>query len=64
MSCQISYLTQNGDVKQNLKIECPNIEFFGMKNTRYDYSKENPVEAGQKLSSMDDQKEKMERNII
>uniref|UniRef100_A0A1B0AEZ4 DNA helicase n=1 Tax=Glossina pallidipes TaxID=7398 RepID=A0A1B0AEZ4_GLOPL len=25
--------------------ECINIEFFGMKNTRYDYSKENPVEA-------------------
>lgn len=38
-------------------------EFFGIKNTRYDYSKENPVEAGQKLSGMIEQKEKMERHI-
>ncbi|KAL9913047.1 structural maintenance of chromosomes 2 [Glossina fuscipes fuscipes] len=52
---------------ENLESKYPWInedkEFFGMKNTRYDYSKENPVEAGQKLSSMGEQKEKMERNI-
>uniref|UniRef100_A0A1B0A3N2 MCM C-terminal AAA(+) ATPase domain-containing protein n=1 Tax=Glossina pallidipes TaxID=7398 RepID=A0A1B0A3N2_GLOPL len=28
-----------------------------MRNTRYDYSKENPVQAGQNMSSMDDQKD-------
>lgn len=36
---------------------------FGMKNTRYDYSKEDPVEAGNKLSKMQEKKEKMERNL-
>lgn len=38
-------------------------EFFGTKNTRYDYSKEDPIEAGQKLSVMREQKDKMERHI-
>lgn len=38
-------------------------QFFGIKNTRYDYSKENPVEAGEKLNVMISQKEKMERSI-
>ncbi|XP_037905557.1 structural maintenance of chromosomes protein 2 [Hermetia illucens] len=38
-------------------------EFFGIKNTRYDYSKQDPIEAGRKLSKMQEQKEKMERNI-
>lgn len=38
-------------------------EFFGMKNTRYDYTKEDPIEAGQKLNAMREQKDKMERNI-
>ncbi|XP_023306396.2 structural maintenance of chromosomes protein 2 [Lucilia cuprina] len=38
-------------------------EFFGIKNTRYDYTKENPVDAGEKLNTMIQQKEKMERNI-
>lgn len=38
-------------------------EFFGIKNTRYDYTKENPVEAGEKLNAMIQQKDKMERNI-
>ncbi|XP_005176883.1 structural maintenance of chromosomes protein 2 [Musca domestica] len=52
---------------ENLESKYPWInedkEFFGTKNTRYDYSKENPVEAGEKLSSMIEQKEKMERHI-
>lgn len=38
-------------------------QFFGIKNTRYDYSKENPVEAGEKLNALITQKEKMERSI-
>ena len=38
-------------------------EFFGIKNTRYDYTKEDPIVAGQKLTKMRDQKDKMERNI-
>lgn len=38
-------------------------DFFGTKNTRYDYSKEDPIEAGVKLNTMRDQKDKMERNI-
>lgn len=38
-------------------------EFFGTKNTRYDYSKEDPDEAARKLIKMQDQKTKMERNI-
>ncbi|KAH8393307.1 hypothetical protein KR215_003892 [Drosophila sulfurigaster] len=37
--------------------------FFGMKNTRYDYSKEDPVEAGNKLTKMQEKKEKMERTL-
>lgn len=36
---------------------------FGMKNTRYDYSKEDPVEAGNKLVQMQEKKEKMERTL-
>jgi len=36
---------------------------FGMKNTRYDYSKEDPVEAGNKLGKMMEKKEKMERTL-
>ncbi|KAH8418626.1 hypothetical protein KR222_007624 [Zaprionus bogoriensis] len=36
---------------------------FGMKNTRYDYSKEDPVEAGNKLVKMHEKKEKMERTL-
>lgn len=38
-------------------------EFFGIKNTRYDYSKEDPIMAGQKLSTMMERKKKMERNV-
>lgn len=38
-------------------------KFFGTKNTRYDYSKEDPVEAGKKLHTATTQKNKMERNI-
>lgn len=37
--------------------------FFGMKNTRYDYSKEDPVEAGNKLVQMQEKKDKMERTL-
>ncbi|XP_030388372.1 structural maintenance of chromosomes protein 2 [Scaptodrosophila lebanonensis] len=36
---------------------------FGMKNTRYDYSKEDPVEAGNKLHKMMEKKDKMERSL-
>lgn len=38
-------------------------DFFGIKNTRYDYSKEDPIQAGEKLKTMVQQKDKMERNI-
>uniref|UniRef100_A0A1Q3EXC9 Structural maintenance of chromosomes protein n=1 Tax=Culex tarsalis TaxID=7177 RepID=A0A1Q3EXC9_CULTA len=38
-------------------------EFFGVKNTRYDYNKEDPQEAGRKLKKLQDSKEKMSRNI-
>lgn len=38
-------------------------EHFGSRNTRYDYSKEDPVEAGRKLHSMQENKEKLSRNI-
>ncbi|XP_037960986.1 structural maintenance of chromosomes protein 2-like [Teleopsis dalmanni] len=38
-------------------------EFFGQKNTRYDYSKENPIAAEEKLSRMREKKEKMEKHI-
>ncbi|KAL1394644.1 hypothetical protein pipiens_011800 [Culex pipiens pipiens] len=38
-------------------------EFFGVKNTRYDYNKEDPQEAGRKLNKLQDSKEKMSRNI-
>ncbi|EDW85861.1 uncharacterized protein Dwil_GK23290 [Drosophila willistoni] len=37
--------------------------FFGVKNTRYDYSKEDPVEAGNKLVKMQEKKDKMERTL-
>ncbi|EDX07141.1 GD25652 [Drosophila simulans] len=36
---------------------------FGMKNTRYDYSKEDPHEAGNKLAKMQEKKDKMERTL-
>lgn len=36
---------------------------FGAKNTRYDYAKEDPVGAGQKLHNMQENKEKLSRNI-
>ncbi|CAO1400186.1 unnamed protein product [Diamesa serratosioi] len=38
-------------------------QFFGAKNTRYDYAKEDPVEAGNRLPKMIEQKEKLSRNI-
>lgn len=38
-------------------------EFFGLKNTRYDYSKEDPDEAGRKLDIADKKKNEMERTI-
>ncbi|XP_055592963.1 structural maintenance of chromosomes protein 2 [Uranotaenia lowii] len=38
-------------------------EFFGVKNTRYDYNKEDPQEAGRKLNKLQESKEKMGRNI-
>uniref|UniRef100_A0A1A9WI22 RecF/RecN/SMC N-terminal domain-containing protein n=1 Tax=Glossina brevipalpis TaxID=37001 RepID=A0A1A9WI22_9MUSC len=52
---------------QNLSLKYPWInedkEYFGIKNTRYDYCKEDPIEAGHKLIAMNEQKVKMERNI-
>lgn len=38
-------------------------DHFGARNTRYDYSKEDPTEAGQKLTKMQENKEKLSRNI-
>lgn len=38
-------------------------EHFGARNTRYDYSKEDPKEAGQKLAKLQENKEKLSRNI-
>jgi structural maintenance of chromosome 2 len=38
-------------------------EHFGSKNTRYDYTKEDPQEAGQKLQKLQENKEKLSRNI-
>lgn len=38
-------------------------EHFGARNTRYDYSKEDPNEAGRKLHNMQESKEKLSRNI-
>jgi len=38
-------------------------EHFGARNTRYDYAKEEPKEAGQKLHRMQETKEKLSRNI-
>lgn len=37
--------------------------FFGGKNTRYDYSKEDPLEVGKKLATAQAKKAKMERNV-
>lgn len=36
---------------------------FGARNTRYDYTKEEPKEAGRKLHTMQETKEKLSRNI-
>lgn len=36
---------------------------FGAKNTRYDYAKEDPQHAGQKLQKLQENKEKLSRNI-
>lgn len=38
-------------------------EFFGVKNTRYDYNKEDPQEAGRKLKKLQESKDKMSRNV-
>lgn len=38
-------------------------EYFGVKNTKYDYTKENPTESGDKLRKAQAQKEKMEKRI-
>lgn len=38
-------------------------QYFGAKNTRYDYSKEDPEAAGRKLKNLSEHKEKMSRNI-
>ncbi|KAH8252589.1 hypothetical protein KR032_000667 [Drosophila birchii] len=37
--------------------------FFGMTNTRYDYKRQDPVEAGNKLTKLMESKSKMERNL-
>lgn len=38
-------------------------EYFGVKNTRYDYSKEDPEESGKKLHKAQKEKDNMERHI-
>lgn len=38
-------------------------EHFGARNTRYDYTKEDPNEAGRKLHNMQENKETLSRNI-
>jgi structural maintenance of chromosome 2 len=38
-------------------------EHFGARNTRYDYAKEDPQQAGQKLAKLQENKEKLSRNI-
>ena len=38
-------------------------EYFGARNTRYDYTKEDPTEAGRKMLTMKEDKEKLSRNI-
>lgn len=38
-------------------------DHFGARNTRYDYQKEDPKEAGQKLAKLQENKEKLSRNI-
>jgi structural maintenance of chromosome 2 len=38
-------------------------DHFGARNTRYDYTKEDPTEAGRKLHNMQENKEKLSRNI-
>lgn len=38
-------------------------EHFGAKNTRYDFSKEDPQQAGQKLQKLHEHKETLSRNI-
>lgn len=38
-------------------------EYFGVKNTRYDYSKEDPDDAGKKLHKAQKEKDNMERHI-
>lgn len=38
-------------------------DHFGARNTRYDYTKEDPIEAGRKLHNMQENKEKLSRNI-
>lgn len=38
-------------------------DHFGARNTRYDYTKEDPTEAGRKLHNMQETKEKLSRNI-
>ncbi|KAI9577452.1 hypothetical protein GQX74_014836 [Glossina fuscipes] len=38
-------------------------EYFGMRNSRYDYCKEDPIEAAHKLIAMNEQKDQMEHSI-
>ena len=38
-------------------------DHFGARNTRYDYTKEDPKQAGKKLHNMQENKEKLSRNI-
>ncbi|XP_030379278.1 structural maintenance of chromosomes protein 2-like [Scaptodrosophila lebanonensis] len=49
LECKYSWITENRD-------------FFGKKNTRYDYSKDNAVDAGKKLEKLLEKKSQMEGN--
>lgn len=55
------------DRLQALQTKYPWIEtdraYFGSKNTKYDYSKENPAEAGEKLRLAQEKKVKLEKRI-
>lgn len=52
-----------GNLEKNYAWIADDKDFFGAKNTRYDYSKEDPEEAGRKLHRSQKQKDTMQRHI-
>lgn len=59
----IYFSIQISDMEEKYTWIAEDKSYFGHKHTRYDYSKEDPEEAGKKLGKMQEQKEKMSRNI-